>query len=235
MQSEPGKTLLRWAYAAVAWLVVSFVWHVQMGVMYEATMGPDDGTPLWLFLSYDALIVLMSVVGVVCVLATVKPWGRRAPHWLVRAPLWIGCAVLTMRGVPGLVENVTTATGLTPHGLLGMEKEAVDTGSWDFWKTMVINAYFFLGAVLLVPATVLSRRSRRTAKATRTTSAGGTAHPNRFRQPPYPTAAPPPTLPGTAASPVIDAHPATARRARSSRPLPGRGWRAGSAGPRADG
>ncbi|MDQ0401610.1 hypothetical protein ABVB69_36145 [Streptomyces sp. NPDC000349] len=45
--------------------------------------------------------------------------------------------------MPGLVENVTTATGLTPHGLLGMEKEAVDTGSRDFWKTMVINGYFF--------------------------------------------------------------------------------------------
>ncbi|MFG2324888.1 hypothetical protein [Streptomyces sp. NPDC048568] len=134
---------------------------MQMGVMYEESMGPDDGTPVWLFLSYDALIVLMSVVGVVCVLATVKPRGPRAPSWLVRVPLWIGCAVLTMRGEPGLVENVTTATGLTPHGLLGMEKEAVDTGSRDFWKTMVINAYFFLGAVLLVPATVLSRRSRR--------------------------------------------------------------------------
>ncbi len=168
MPSEPGKTLLRWAYAAVAWLVVSFVWHVQMGVMYEDMMDPNDDTPVWVFLSYDALIVLMSVVGAVCVLAAVQPWGRGAPSWLVRAPLWIGCAVLTMRGVPGLIENITTATGLTPHGLLGMDEEAVDTGSWEFWKTMVINGYFFLGAVLLVPATVLSRRSRRSAKATRT-------------------------------------------------------------------
>ncbi|MFJ7206051.1 hypothetical protein ACIQWR_21245 [Streptomyces sp. NPDC098789] len=166
MESEPGKTLVRWAYAAVAWLVVSFVWHVQMGVMYEDAMGPDDGTPVWLFLSYDALIVLMSVVGVVCLLTTVEQGRRRASHRLVRALLWIGCAVLTVRGVPGLVENITTATGLTPHGLLGMEKEAVVTGSWDFWKTMLINGYFFLGAVLLVPATVLSRRSRRAAKAT---------------------------------------------------------------------
>lgn len=168
MESEPGKSLLCWAYAAVTWLLVSFVWHVQMGVMYEDAMGPDDGTPVWLFLSYDALIVLMSVVGVVCVLGTVKPWGRRAPSWLLRAPLWIGCAVLTIRGVPGLVENITTATGLTPHGLLGMEEETMDTGSWNFWKTMLINAYFFLGALLLVPATLLSRPTRRTAKATRT-------------------------------------------------------------------
>ncbi|MGW6272121.1 hypothetical protein [Streptomyces sp. NPDC055060] len=166
MQSEPGKALPRWAYAAVAWLVVSFVWHVQMGVMYEHSMGPDNGTPVWLFLSYDAFIVLMSVVGVVCVLAMVEPWGRRAPSWLVRVPLWIGCAILTMRGVPGLVENVTVATGLTPHGLLGREKEAFDTGAWDFWKTMVINGYFFLGAVLLVPATVLSRQRRHRAKTT---------------------------------------------------------------------
>lgn len=166
MQTEPEKTYRRWAYAAIAWLVVSFAWHVQMGVMYEDSMGSDDSTAVWLFLSYDALIVLMSVIGVVCVLATVKPWGRPAPSWLVRVPLWIGCAVLTMRGVPGLVENVTTATGLTPRGLLGMEKEAVDTGTWDFWKIMVINGYFFLGAMLLVAATVRSRPSRRQANAT---------------------------------------------------------------------
>ncbi|THA70899.1 DUF3995 domain-containing protein [Streptomyces sp. A0642] len=167
MRSKRGKALLRWAYAAVAWLVVSFVWHVQMGVMYEDSTGPDSVAPVWLFLAYDALIVLLSAVGVVCVLATVGPWGRRVPSRLVRVPLWIGCAVLTVRGVPGLVENVTTVTGLTPHGLLGLDKEAVDTRSWDFWKGMVINGYFFLGAVLLVPVTVLSRRGRGRAKATR--------------------------------------------------------------------
>lgn len=160
MRTEPGSTR-RWAYAAVAWLVVCFGWHVQMGVMYEDSMGPDDGTPVWVFLAYDILIVLMSAAGVACVLATIRPWGRRVPAWLVRVPLWIGCAVLTLRGVPGLVENITTATGLTPYGLLGLEDEAVDTGSWPFWKTMVINGYFFLGAMFLVPATVLSRRSGR--------------------------------------------------------------------------
>ncbi|MZD08574.1 hypothetical protein GTW43_26350 [Streptomyces sp. SID5785] len=167
MESEPGKRLLGWAYAAVAWLVVSFVWHVQMGVMYEDSMGSDGGTPVWLFLAYDALIVLMSAVGVTCVLAIVRPWGRRVPLQLVRVPLWIGCAVLTLRGVPGLVENITVATGLTPHGLLGMDEEAVTTGSWAFWKTMMINGYFFLGAVLLVPVTVLSRRSRSRSRSRR--------------------------------------------------------------------
>ncbi|MEV0113310.1 hypothetical protein AB0H77_08685 [Streptomyces sp. NPDC050844] len=108
-----------------------------------------------------------SAAGVGCVLATVRPWGARVPRWMVRGPLLFGCALLTLRGLPGLVENITVATGLTPHGLLGMEDEAIDTGTWDFWKSMVINSYFFLGAVTLIPAT---RRYTRALRAAGTTS-----------------------------------------------------------------
>ncbi|WP_330239998.1 hypothetical protein [Streptomyces sp. NBC_00525] len=35
-----------------------------------------------------------------------------------------------------------------------LEGEAVATGTWPSRRTMVINGYFFLGAFLLVPATV---------------------------------------------------------------------------------
>ncbi|WP_367042916.1 hypothetical protein [Streptomyces sp. Je 1-332] len=145
-----------WAHAAALWLAVSFVWHLQMGVMYEDSIGPGEhsGTKIAVFLAYDGLITLMSAAGVGCVLATVRPWGARVPRWLVRGPLLFGCVLLTVRGLPGLVENITVATGLTPHGLLGLDDEAADTGTWEFWKSMLINAYFFLGAVTLVPATL---------------------------------------------------------------------------------
>jgi Ricin-type beta-trefoil lectin domain-like len=107
-------------------------------------MGSGGEWPVWAFLAYDGLVTAMSAAGVVCALAAIKPWGRRVPPWMVRLPLWIGGVLLTVRGVPGLVENLTTATGLTPYGLLGLEKEAVDTRAWEFWKSMLINSYFFL-------------------------------------------------------------------------------------------
>ncbi|GAB7031742.1 hypothetical protein AB0G35_18915 [Streptomyces sp. NPDC021749] len=160
-----------WAYGAFGWLVVSFVWHVWMGVDYRAAMGAEDAVPVWGFLAYDGLIVAMSAGGAVVSLAAVRPWGRRLPGWLVTVPLWCGAGLLTVRGVPGLVEDLTTVTGLTPYGLLGLAEHPADPASGEFWAGMAINAYFFVGAVLMLPLAVLHQRGR----ATVTEPRGGTA------------------------------------------------------------
>ncbi|WP_078970754.1 DUF3995 domain-containing protein [Streptomyces chattanoogensis] len=150
-----------WAYAAFGWLTASFVWHVGMGVDYRSSMGDGKGAPAWVFLAYDGLVAVMSAVGAALALATVRPWGGRLPVWLVRLPLWCGAVLLVVRGVPGLVENITTATGLTPYGLLGLAHEPVDRASGEFWTSMAINTYFFVGAVVLLPLVVLHGRQRR--------------------------------------------------------------------------
>ncbi|MFG3117168.1 hypothetical protein ACGF4C_22540 [Streptomyces sp. NPDC048197] len=150
-----------WAYGAFGWLVVSFVWHVWMGVDYRAAMGAEDAVPVWVFLAYDGLIVAMSAGGAVVSLATVRPWGRRLPGWLVTVPLWCGAVLLAVRGVPGLVENLTTAAGLTPYGLLGLAERPADPASGEFWTEMAINTYFFVGAVVMLPLAVLHQRGAR--------------------------------------------------------------------------
>ncbi|WP_136740824.1 hypothetical protein [Streptomyces piniterrae] len=78
--APPRRRLAFWAYAAFGWLVASFVWHLWMGVDYRHARGDGaaDHAPLWVFLAYDALIVVMSAVGAVLALATVRPWGRSA-------------------------------------------------------------------------------------------------------------------------------------------------------------
>ncbi len=148
-----------WAYAAFGWLVVSFVWHLWMGIDYRSAMGGGGRVPVWGFLAYDGLITAMSAAGAVLALATVRPWGRRLPPWMVLLPLWFGAVLLVVRGVPGLVENVTTAIGLTPYGLLGLAEQPADPSSGEFWTEMAINTYFFVGAVLLLPLAVLHHRS----------------------------------------------------------------------------
>ncbi|MFD7663052.1 DUF3995 domain-containing protein [Streptomyces sp. NPDC059788] len=149
----------RWAWAAFGWMVTSFGWHLWMGVEYRRAMAAgSDEAPVWLFLAYDGLITAMSAAGAVIILATVRPWGGRFPVWMIRVPLWFGAVLLVVRGVPGLVENVTTATGLTPRGLLGRAAELADTGSGAFWTGMTINGYFFVGAVVLVPVAVAFER-----------------------------------------------------------------------------
>ncbi|MGY4990979.1 hypothetical protein [Streptomyces nigrescens] len=152
-----------WAYAGFGWLVVSFGWHLWMGIDYRAAMGDGDRVPVWGFLVYDGLITAMSAIGAVLALAVVRPWGRRLPPWTVRLPLWFGAVLLLVRGVPGLVENLTTATGLTPYGLLGMAEQPADLASGEFWTGMVINTYFFVGAVVMLPLAVLHGKGLRAA------------------------------------------------------------------------
>ncbi|GAB2594011.1 hypothetical protein GCM10027168_28430 [Streptomyces capparidis] len=168
--AAPGRAA--WAHAACAWMAVSFVWHAWMAVDYRDTMGGEDGgMSVAVFLVYDGAVTAASLAGALLALATVRPWGARLPLWAVRPPLWFGCALLTLRGVPGAVEAVTTASGLTPKGLLGRAEELADRGSPEFWQSLAINSYFFLGAALLVPAVVVFERRLRvrgTAPAPRT-------------------------------------------------------------------
>ncbi|SHF80089.1 DUF3995 domain-containing protein [Streptoalloteichus hindustanus] len=160
---EPGLAAVRWAYAAVAWMVVSFLWHVWMGIDYESAMGADPGGPVWVFLAYDGLITVLSAVGAVCALATVRPWGQKIPQWTVRVPLLCGSALLVVRGVPGMVENLSMLVGLTPAGLFAGPDATLPPA--EFVRTLVINGYFFLGAVVLVPVAVLHGRRLRAVRA----------------------------------------------------------------------
>ncbi|MEU8919074.1 DUF3995 domain-containing protein [Streptomyces nigrescens] len=155
-----------WAYAAFGWLIVSFVWHLWMGIDYRSAMGGRDSVPVWGFLVYDGLITAMSAIGAVLALAAVRPWGRRLPPWMVRLPLWFGAVLLLVRGVPGLVENLTTVTGLTPYGLLGLAEQPADLSSGEFWTGMAINTYFFVGAVVMLPLAVLHGKGLRAAGGT---------------------------------------------------------------------
>ncbi|REK86703.1 DUF3995 domain-containing protein [Streptomyces inhibens] len=129
-----------------------------MGIDHRSARGDADDVPVWGFLAYDGLITGMSAAGAVLALATVRPWGRRLPAPLVRLPLWFGAVLLVVRGVPGLVENITTVTGLTPYGPLGPADRPAELSSGDLWTGMAINTYFFVGAMVMLPLVVLHQR-----------------------------------------------------------------------------
>jgi len=155
----------RWApYASVGWLSASFIWHVWMAIFPgsdESNAGPWDYTA---FMVYDSLIIFMSLVGAVLSLATVSTWGRTLPRWLVLLPLTFGCALLVVRGVPGMIENLLVVTGITPRGVVGLwDSSAQEISAGELWRTLVINSYFFVGALFLIPTTRSYARRVRTA------------------------------------------------------------------------
>jgi hypothetical protein len=140
------------AYTSAAWLVAFVGWHVPFLLGWNPFHG--EGMDGAVFLAYDATLICMAGIGAVVAVATVRPWGRRVPRRLLLTPLVVGCVLLVARGVPGFVEFLAQVTGLAPAGLAGLLDEdlAAPTG-WHLWAGYAINLYFFLGAVLLVPAT----------------------------------------------------------------------------------
>ncbi|MGW4154175.1 hypothetical protein ACWEDF_13595 [Micromonospora chersina] len=139
----------RWAYGMVAWLVFFVVSHV-VAVFFPGDDPTGDGPwDLRAYVIFNVVLILMAAVGAAVVMATVRPWGRRVPRWLLLTPLWFGTALLVVRGVPGMVENVLMATGIRRGGFVGAE----DISTAEVWAGLGINTYFFVGAVLLVVTT----------------------------------------------------------------------------------
>ena len=57
---------------------------------------------------FDWVVVLLSFIGFGVALALVRPWGRTIPQWPLNAAAWTASAILTVRGVAGLVVDGLT-------------------------------------------------------------------------------------------------------------------------------
>jgi hypothetical protein len=142
------------AYASAAWLVAFVGWHVPLSLGWNPLPDNGDGMSGAVFHTYNVTLICMATIGAVAVLATVRPWGRRIPRWLLLTPLVVGSVLLVLRGVPGFVEFLGQVTGVAPAGLMGLaDPDLVAPTGRTLWAGYAINLYFFLGAVLLVPAT----------------------------------------------------------------------------------
>ncbi|MFI1224661.1 MULTISPECIES: hypothetical protein [unclassified Streptomyces] len=163
MESTRGH---RWAAGtAVVWMAVSTITHVGAAfIPKESAVAPGAPWGYTAYLVYDALIIAMSVVGTLVCLATVRPWGDRVPRLAVLAPLVIGSVLLFVRGVPGFIEIVLVTTGVTPRGLWALVDDSARViPESQMVRDALINGYFFLGALCLIPTTLAyARRTRRT-------------------------------------------------------------------------
>jgi hypothetical protein len=147
------------AYAALAWVVVFVLAHVYWylgGTLVRPTL--PQGTPGM----FDAVLILMTVTGLAAPLAAVHRWGRRIPASLLAAVLWAGCAVLLLRGLAGVADELLRVTGVAQGGLTGLSREQV-TGFAEpsrgvLWTGRAIDGYFTLGGLLFGAAALAFRR-----------------------------------------------------------------------------
>lgn len=143
----------RMAYAAFGWVLVFLAWHVVWAATGLAVPRPSDRTgaariALWAF---EVVLIVMVAVGIALPLALARPWGRRVPRWILLGAAWIGCALLGVRGIWGVADDVARAVGWS-RGLSGMTTAQVmgtaHPSAWMVLSSEATDALFVAGGLL---------------------------------------------------------------------------------------
>lgn len=162
----PTRANRQVAYTVWAWVVVFTTFHVYWYL--GGRFGLGDAPNLLPEVSLDPFTVAvwaMFATGLVLPLAITQRWGRRIPRGLLLAGLWTGCAVLILRGLAGVVDDLLRTSGLAANGITGLTYEQV-TGSANpsantMWSGRAIDWYFTLGGLLFGAAALTYRHTRR--------------------------------------------------------------------------
>ncbi|MER6944318.1 DUF3995 domain-containing protein [Nonomuraea sp. NPDC000554] len=152
----------RAGYATWAWVLVFIAFHVYWYL--GGRFGHPGPLPEVSFDVFGVVVTAMFVVGAVIPLAAVQSWGRAIPRRLLVAALWTGCAVLTLRGLTGILDDVLRTTGLGPDGLTGLTIEQVTgtahPGPDIIWSGRATDACFTLGGLLFALTAQATRAAR---------------------------------------------------------------------------
>jgi hypothetical protein len=101
---------LRWVhYVAAAWAVIFAAPHVwwALGVPAGFPGGPANHELMmttWRYY-YDVLVIVLSVIAILVALAPIQRWGDRVSRRIMRTMAWVAAAMLTLRGVAGLIAD----------------------------------------------------------------------------------------------------------------------------------
>ena len=68
---------------------------------------------------FDVLVIALSAVAVFVALAPIRTWGAEIPRWIIGTMSWIAFAVLTLRGVAGLIADGSSDPLWWPTFLVG--------------------------------------------------------------------------------------------------------------------
>lgn len=108
------------------------------------------------------IIYVMVAVGIALPLALARPWGRRVPWWMLLQAAWIGCALLSARGIAGVADDVARAIGFS-RGLSGMTTaQVMGTGhpsAWPSFASTATEVLFVVGGLMFGLAALTYQRA----------------------------------------------------------------------------
>jgi hypothetical protein len=148
---------VRAAYAALAWVVVFFAFHVywyaggSFGLNGELRrdLVPDSVAGGIV----EVLGLVAFALGAWVSLAIARRWPRGKMQRAAVIVVWLACTVLVVRGGAGLIDDLTRAVGLLPNGITGLSHKQTMGAAYyrsasAIWSGNVTDAYFFAGGII---------------------------------------------------------------------------------------
>ena len=155
--AAPVSTRLgRAAYAALAWVVVFFAFHVYWylgGSFGVGGEGYTGGAKLkvvgWIV---EVLAVVAFPLGAWVSLAIARGWPRGRIRRAAVIIVWLACAVLVLRGGAGLIDDLTRPLGLLPNGITGLSHKQTMGAAYyrsasAIWSANITDGYFLAGGL----------------------------------------------------------------------------------------
>ena len=146
----------RAAYAALAWIVMFAAFHVywflggSFGLSGELPSLVPDSVAGWIG---EVLELVPWLLGPWVTLAIARGWPSGRIRRAASIVVWLGCAVLVLRGGAGLIDDLTRAVGLLPNGITGLShKQTMGAAYYQsaaaLWSGNVIDGYFLTGGII---------------------------------------------------------------------------------------
>ncbi len=153
---DSARLPVRVAYAALAWVVVFFAFHVywylggSFGVGGEGYRRAPHSVAGWIF---EVVVVSAFPLGVSVSLAVARGWRQGKTRRAAVIIVWLGCTVLVVRGGAGLIDDLTRAVGLLPKGITGLSHKQTMGAAYyrsasAIWSANITDGYFLAGGII---------------------------------------------------------------------------------------
>lgn len=146
--------------------MVFLAWHIVWFLtgLNAPAAADHHGVARILFYVFSAVVYLMVVVGTLLPLALAnQSWGRRIPRWMLMSAAWTGSALLSARGLAGIVDDFVRAIGVLPNGLTGLTTaQTLGTdhpSSWAVFAGCATDLLFAIGGLLFGLAALSFQRA----------------------------------------------------------------------------
>lgn len=153
--NDSARLQVRVAYAALAWVVVFFAFHVYWYLGGSFGLGGElpglvpDSVAGWIV---EVLEGAAWPLGAWVSLAIARGWPRGKMKRAAAIVVWLGSVLLVVRGGAGLIDDLTRAVGLLPNGITGLSHKQTMGAAYyrsasALWSGNGTDAYFLAGGI----------------------------------------------------------------------------------------